>query len=166
MPSDGELCRRSSKLSSKSIYKALYLSKYKALSFYLLSTITMKYIFTIFFTALFLSSFSQSKSANQVKAALEGQIAAWNSGRLEEAMAYYHNSPELLWISRAGIEKGYQPVYESYLKDFSDRTAMGIFTYEPLHIETLSPKNVYFVYRWKIELKLKARLKKYLPKIR
>ena len=67
-------------------------------------------------------------------------------------MAYYRNSPELLWISRAGIEKGYQPIYESYLKDFSDRKNMGTFTYEPLHIVTISTKNVYYVYRWKIEL--------------
>lgn len=89
---------------------------------------------------------------DEVKAALDKQVQAWNSGDLEHAMAFYWNSPQLTWISRAGIEKGYQPVYDSYLKDFTDRSTMGKFTYEPLHIEALSAKVVYYAYSWKIEL--------------
>lgn len=112
----------------------------------------MKYLISVFLILLILPAFSQSKPKDQVKAALEGQINAWNAGQLEEAMSYYRNSPDLLWISRAGIEKGYQPIYESYLKDFSDRSTMGKFSYEPLFIDDLSKRNVYFVYRWKIEL--------------
>ena len=112
----------------------------------------MNFFLTLLFTLLSFFSFSQSKNIPQVKAALQDQVDAWNSGRLEDAMAYYYNSPELLWISRAGIEKGYQPIYESYLNDFSDRKTMGVYTYEPLHIGELSRKTVYYVYRWKIDL--------------
>jgi hypothetical protein len=87
-----------------------------------------------------------------VKASLEGQVKAWNSGMLEEAMAYYYNSPDLLWIDRTGIEKGYEPVFQSYRKDFSDRSLMGTYSYEPLHIEVVSKNKVFYVYRWKIIL--------------
>jgi len=87
-----------------------------------------------------------------VKTALDGQVAAWNAGDLEKAMAFYWNSPKMLWVSRAGIEKGYAPVLEGYRKDFSDKAKMGVYTYEPLHIEELSKRSVYYVFRWKIEL--------------
>ena len=107
-------------------------------------------IFFFIFFPLILTA--QTKSTDRVKAALGGQVAAWNSGRLEDAMAYYRNSKDLLWISRAGIEKGYQPILDSYLKDFTDRSKMGTYSYEPLYIKSISAKSVYYVYRWKIEL--------------
>ncbi|MHA6249740.1 YybH family protein [Pontibacter sp. CAU 1760] len=88
----------------------------------------------------------------EVIKALEGQIAAWNQGDLETAMTYYWNSPEMLWVSKNGIEKGYQEVLELFRQDFSDSSNMGVYTYEPLHIEQVAPEAVYFVFRWKIEL--------------
>ena len=88
----------------------------------------------------------------EVRAALDGQVTAWNAGDLEKAMEFYWNSPEMLWISKAGIEKGYAPVLEGYRKDFSDKAKMGVYSYEPLHIEKLSKRTVYYTFRWKIEL--------------
>lgn len=105
-------------------------------------------------TATILSSFSMPKgdAVQEAKKALEGQIAAWNKGDLETAMTFYWNSPEMLWISKNGTEKGYQEVYEMFLLDFKDRSKMGVYSYEPLHIEQVSDKAVYFVFKWKIEL--------------
>ena len=88
----------------------------------------------------------------EVKAALNVQVAAWNAGDLESAMIAYWNSPKMLWVSRAGVEKGYQPVLEGYRNDFADKSKMGVYSYEPLHIERLSKASVYYVFRWKIEL--------------
>ncbi|WP_242927739.1 YybH family protein [Pontibacter vulgaris] len=104
--------------------------------------------------ATILSSFTMPKgdAVQEVKKALEGQIDAWNKGDLETAMAFYWNSPEMLWISKNGTEKGYQQVYDMFLQDFTDRSQMGVYTYEPLHIEQVSDKAVYFVFKWKIEL--------------
>ena len=83
---------------------------------------------------------------------LDGQVAAWNNGELEKAMGYYWNSPEILWVSKAGIMKGYQPVLEEFRKDFADKSKMGVYSYESLHIEEISGSCVYFVIRWKINL--------------
>lgn len=88
----------------------------------------------------------------EVKQALDGQVNAWNAGDLEQAMAFYWNSPDMCWISKSGVEKGYQEVLEMFHHDFADRSTMGVYTYEPLHIEQLSPEAVYYVFRWKIEL--------------
>jgi ketosteroid isomerase-like protein len=105
-------------------------------------------------TATILSGFTMPKGdeVQEVKKALEGQITAWNKGDLETAMTFYWNSPEMLWVSKGGTEKGYQEVYDMFLQDFTDRSKMGIYTYEPLHIEQVSKEAVYFVFRWKIEL--------------
>lgn len=88
----------------------------------------------------------------EVKKALEEQISAWNNGDLEKAMSYYWNSPEILWVSKAGIMKGYQPVLEDFKKEFADTSKMGNYSYELLHIEEVSGAAVYFVIRWKIVL--------------
>lgn len=91
-------------------------------------------------------------AVQEVKKALEGQISAWNSGDLETAMTFYWNSPDMLWVSKNGTDKGYQEVYDMFLQDFADRSKMGVYTYEPLHIEQVSEEAVYFVFRWKIVL--------------
>lgn len=103
-------------------------------------------------TILTASSAPGKSATQQVQQALEGQISAWNKGDLETAMTYYWNSPDMLWISKNGTDKGYQEVYDMFLQDFADRSKMGIYTCEPLHIEQVSESAVYFAFRWKIEL--------------
>jgi hypothetical protein len=88
----------------------------------------------------------------EVKKAMEVQVNAWNSGDIEKAMIVYWNSPELRWINKSGIQKGYQPVLETYKADYADKSKMGTYSYESLHIEQLSDTSVYFVIRWKIML--------------
>ncbi len=94
----------------------------------------------------------EGNAAKEVKQALESQIAAWNKGDLETAMSFYWNSPEMLWVSKNGTEKGYQEVLDMFLEQYPDRSKMGVYSYEPLHLEQLSNEAVYFVFRWKIEL--------------
>lgn len=94
----------------------------------------------------------ETAAVKEVRKALDGQVQAWNEGKLEEAMTYYWESPEMLWISKNGIDKGYTSVLEMFRKDFSDRSKMGVYTYLPLFIEEVSTEAVYYVFRWKIEL--------------
>jgi hypothetical protein len=105
-------------------------------------------------TSTLVPAFAMPKgdAVQEAKKALEGQIEAWNKGDLETAMTYYWNSPQMLWISKNGTEKGYQEVLDMFLQDFADRSKMGVYTYEPLHIEQVSKEAIYFVFRWKIEL--------------
>jgi hypothetical protein len=111
----------------------------------------MKILFSLL--SIFFFMFPSGDPQSQVKVALDEQVRAWNSGELEKAMAYYWNSTDMLWINRAGVSKGYQPVLEDYLKSYTDRSQMGTYSYTPLHIQTLSPELVYFVFKWKIEVK-------------
>ncbi|WP_114784262.1 DUF4440 domain-containing protein [Botryobacter ruber] len=88
----------------------------------------------------------------QVQQALDEQVNAWNAGDLETAMSYYWNSDDMLWISKTGVQRGYQPVLHEFLDDFKDRSRMGTYSYTPLHLEEIAPGIVFFVFSWKIEL--------------
>src|SRR3954465_10997269 len=99
-------------------------------------------LITTVVVTLQITSHGQPTAVKRVKAALDGQVAAWNAGDLEKAMAFYWDSPALLWISRGGISKGYQPVFEDFKKEFADRGKMGIYSYTALHIEKLSTSSV------------------------
>jgi len=87
-----------------------------------------------------------------VQQALDEQVQAWNNGDLEQVMAYYWNSPEMLWISKAGMERGHQGVLEMCQADFAAPGQMGSYAYEPLHIEQLSPQAVFYVFKWETRL--------------
>ena len=92
------------------------------------------------------------KIAFAVQHALEGQIRAWNDGDINLAMTFYWNTPEMLWINKSGIQKGYESVLADFKTEFADPKKMGIYSYSPLHIEVLSESSAYFVIDWKIEL--------------
>lgn len=110
------------------------------------------YIQTAFSQTKMDTAIIETTAVKEVMKALNGQVEAWNQGNLEQAMTFYWESPEMRWISKAGIDKGYAPVLEMFRKDFSDRSKMGVYTYDPLFIEEVSPEAVYYVFRWKIEL--------------
>ncbi len=100
------------------------------------------------------TSFAQAKAdpVAEVKAALDAQVAAWNSGEVENINSVYYDSPEMLWVNRTGIRKGSAPVRASYRRASASRSpAAGVYSYEPLHVERLSPNCVYFVMKWKYE---------------
>jgi hypothetical protein len=104
------------------------------------------------------------ESRGEVKKALDGQVNAWNKGDLEKAMSYYWNSPEILWVSKSGIQKGYQPVLDGFRQEFADKSKMGIYSYDLLYREEISGSSVHFVIRWKIVLNGKRSWVEFLRK--
>ena len=93
----------------------------------------------------------QADPVTEVQALLDSQVAAWNSGEPDKAMSVYYDSPEMLWVNRTGIRKGYEPIRASYQRAPAQRSRLGTYSYEPLHIEQLSPNCVLFVIKWKVE---------------
>ena len=116
----------------------------------------------IIFAGLILACSCSSDQANtidkdklkaEVKSSMDGMVTAWNAQKLEEAFAHYWNSPEMLWINRTGVSKGYQSVLDGYLRDFEDRSNMGTFSYEFLHEEVFSDSVVFTSLRWNVQMK-------------
>ena len=68
-------------------------------------------------------------------AGFEAQMAAWNRGDIEGALALYLDTPDILWVSRAGA--GHPEI-------------MGTYSGEVLDALPLGPDHVALVLRWQI----------------
>ena len=97
-------------------------------------------------------SIDKDRMHTEVVQAMDGMVMAWNDQKLEEALSYYWNSPDLVWINRTGVDKGYQPIFYAYLQDFQDRSKMGTYTYKLLHEEVLGSNAVFTTIEWKITM--------------
>lgn len=119
---------------------------------HLLTFANRSFLIIIVFAAVsWTSAQARPDALADVKAALDAQVEAWNNGVTEMPTSVYHDSPEMLWVNRTGIRKGFEPVRAAHRRDSASRPSIGTYSYEPLHIEKLSPNCVYFVIRWKIE---------------
>ena len=81
---------------------------------------------------------------------LELQVAAWNSGNLEQALDAYCNTPKITWISRSGVSHGFDGFAASLRQDFPDPNSMGRFVAQVLHKERISKKAVLLTISWSI----------------
>lgn len=84
---------------------------------------------------------------------LSKQEAAWNNGNLDSFMLYYWHSPALRFVSKNGVRKGWQAVYDSYKKNYSDKDEMGKLGFEIKSIDLIDKENAMVVGSWKVENK-------------
>lgn len=93
-------------------------------------------------------------AAGPVEAASAGfgsQMAAWNRGDIEEALALYLDTADILWVSRAGAERGFAPFAAAMRADFAGHPeAMGTYSGEVLDALVLGPDQVALIVRWRI----------------
>ena len=87
----------------------------------------------------------------EVTAILDSQVTAWNSGEQNNSTSIYYDSPEMLWVNRTGIRKGYEPIRATYQRAPARTPRLGTYSYETLHLEQLSRDCVFFVIKWKVE---------------
>ena len=84
-------------------------------------------------------------------AGFEAQMAAWNRGDIEGALALYLDTPDILWVSRAGADRGFAPFAADMRAEFAGHPeAMGTYAGEVLDALPLGPDHVALVLRWQI----------------
>ena len=81
---------------------------------------------------------NQEASFIIIKKVLFDQQAAWNSGDIEAFMEGYWNSPELSFIGKSGITKGWDETLLNYKKGYPNKDAMGQLTFEVKKLRALS----------------------------
>jgi uncharacterized protein (TIGR02246 family) len=84
------------------------------------------------------------------RSGLEAQIAAWNRGDLEAALRAYWNSPDMTWVSKTGVQRGFAAFAQGMRTDFVDPAAMGTYSAEVLDARSLGPAAAVIVFRWQI----------------
>lgn len=85
-----------------------------------------------------------------IRAALQAQAAAWNNGDLEGFMSYYLRSEQLKFVSKNGVQYGWQPLYERYRKNYPGKEGMGELRFEIIENERLAAGVFQTIGRWEL----------------
>ncbi len=83
-----------------------------------------------------------------IRAALEEQRLAWNTGDLERFMGTYWQSDSLMFIGKSGVTYGWQHTLENYKKGYPDTAAMGKLDFNILEVKRLSAIYFFVVGKW------------------
>ena len=78
------------------------------------------------------------------------QRDAWNAGDLEGALAAYCPEPEITWVNRMGLTKGFDSFAEWMRRDFGDPARMGRMTIDLLDVRAASGDSALVSQRWDI----------------
>lgn len=84
---------------------------------------------------------------------LQLQEDAWNKGDLDGFMKHYWKDENLKFVSKNGIRKGWQAVYDSYQKNYASKGEMGKLNFKILSINRIDRNNSIVNGNWKVENK-------------
>jgi len=111
----------------------------------------MRLFSIIFLFVLNLTSLSQNKASKEVTDLMKKQEVAWNNGDIEGFMKYYWKDDSLKFIGKSGITYGWQKTLDNYKKNYPDKVAMGILTFEINTKEELSKTSVFIIGKWSLK---------------
>jgi uncharacterized protein (TIGR02246 family) len=77
--------------------------------------------------------------AEEVRAVMDMQVAAWNRGDVDTFMTSYWKSDETLFVGASGLFRGYDAVLARYHKSYPDLKAMGHLTFSDLEVRVTCP---------------------------
>lgn len=101
-------------------------------------------IFTLLIVCMLLSggmqhTLSAQESAEKaIRALLDAQVQAWNTGNIEEFMQGYWQSDSLRFASGGSVRRGWKATLERYKKSYPGKAAMGKLTFSNLETSILS----------------------------
>jgi uncharacterized protein (TIGR02246 family) len=101
------------------------------------------------------NSSRDEKTKNEIRAAMDAQVQAWNNGDIEGFMTGYWKSENLVFVSGDEVTKGWQQTTDRYKKNYNTREKMGVLTFSDLEITVISKDAAVVLGRWKVEHKPK-----------
>jgi ketosteroid isomerase-like protein len=108
-------------------------------------------ITTVLFLLLFtVSASAQKDPAAAVRKVMDDQAIAWNRGDLEGFMLGYWKSPELKFVSRDRVTKGWQQTLDNYKRNYATKELMGTLTFSELDINVISKDAAFVIGNWSL----------------
>jgi ketosteroid isomerase-like protein len=95
-------------------------------------------------------TFAQTGAAEAIRKVMDDQTAAWNRGDLEGFMAGYWKSPELKFVSRDRVTKGWQQTLDNYKRNYATKELMGALTFSDLDITVVSKDAAFVIGSWSL----------------
>lgn len=108
----------------------------------------MKQFFLLFTAALLWQHSFTQQDADSIRAVLQRQQNAWNTGNIDQFMVGYWNSDSLMFIGKSGVTYGYQKTLENYKKGYPDTAAMGQLQFTLLELRPLSTEYYFVLGKW------------------
>jgi hypothetical protein len=114
-------------------------------------------IVTLFLLACSLQSFAQNKTAanladeTSIRALLDAQTKAWNSGDLVHFMDGYLPSDSLLFVGKTGPTYGFNNTLNNYKKGYPDTASMGKLTFTLLSLEPIEKIHYRVLGNWELK---------------
>jgi ketosteroid isomerase-like protein len=87
-------------------------------------------------------------AADEIKKIMNSQAECWSSGDIDCFMSGYWQHPDLTFIGKNGITKGWEATLKNYQKNYPEKAAMGKLTMEILSLQQLSNEYIYVIGKW------------------
>jgi hypothetical protein len=98
----------------------------------------------------FTVSFAQSVDEVAIRKVLSIQVAAWNSGNIENFMKGYWVNDSMMFIGKS-VTYGWQKTLDNYKKRYPDTAAMGKLSFNLLEFRPLTPVYYFIVGKWHLQ---------------
>jgi len=90
-----------------------------------------------------------------VRALLDAQVKAWNTGDLDGFVSAYWNDDRVTFFSGGDVSKGFKPLRDRYFQRYkAEGKEMGRLAFENLEIDSVTPD--FAVARGRYRLKMKT----------
>jgi len=77
-----------------------------------------------------ISSDEKTREIAKIDSVLDAQVQGWNNGKLSEYMKGYWKDDSLRFITKKGINTGWNNVFNTYKKHFGTKEKMGHLDFE------------------------------------
>lgn len=92
--------------------------------------------------------FGQPADETLIHKAMEKQVAAWNSGNIDEFMKGYWQNDSLMFIGHGGITYGYNNTLNNYKKNYDSKDKMGTLFFSDLKFKKLATGYYFVIGKW------------------
>ena len=94
---------------------------------------------------------AQKKDSLAIRAVMDKQVKAWNSGDIEGFMKGYWENDSLMFIGKSGITYGWTNTLNNYRKGYPDTAAMGKLSFNIISVKKLSKEYYYVIGKWYLQ---------------
>ena len=92
-------------------------------------------------------------ATSEIRAVMDGQVAAWNSGDIDGYMDGYVRSDKLEFVSDGKITRGWQTVRDRYHRKYGSREKMGTLAFSDIKVSSLNANTAVVQGRWSLRRK-------------
>ena len=111
-----------------------------------------KLIFKTFLllSIIFLNRCNSANNCDEIHDLMKEQEKSWNMGNIDDFMEKYWNDDSLIFISKSGINYGWEKTISNYKKSYKNKNDMGKLEFENIFCKPINKTTHLITGRWNI----------------